>query len=411
MTSRERVVAAINHTEADCVPIDFGAHRSSGIAAIAYGRLKQALGISAGDIYVYDMVQQLAIVEPEVLDAVGADVVELGRGFMPDDSDWRPWILPDGTPCKIPAFINVEKRGQDSFLLSDDGVDLAIQKEGFLYFEQIHWPWLERNPDEQDFSDLEEAFKYTMWTGIPTPGGHIPLTADGLSELSAGAKRLRESTDRAILGIFGGNLFEVPQFLYRIDNYLTHMGFYPEACERLSEALCSFYLPRMEKWLGAVGPYIDVMLFGDDLGGQNGPLMSPEMYRAYYKPWHAKLWKRAKELAPHVNINLHSCGGIEPLLDDLIDAGLESSNPVQISCRGMDPGHLKSTYGDRFTFWGGGCDTRRVLPRGTPDEVARNVRELVSIWSPGGGFVFQQVHNILADVPPENIIAMFQAVR
>jgi len=411
MTSRERVVAAINHTEADCVPIDFGAHRSSGIAAIAYGRLKQALGISAGDIYVYDMVQQLAIVEPEVLDAVGADVVELGRGFMPDDSDWRPWILPDGTPCKIPAFINVEKRGQDSFLLSDDGVDLAIQKEGFLYFEQIHWPWLERNPDEQDFSDLEEAFKYTMWTGIPTPGGHIPLTADGLSELSAGAKRLRESTDRAILGIFGGNLFEVPQFLYRIDNYLTHMGFYPEACERLSEALCSFYLPRMEKWLGAVGPYIDVMLFGDDLGGQNGPLMSPEMYRAYYKPWHAKLWKRAKELAPNVNINLHSCGAIEPLLGDLIDAGLESSNPVQISCRGMDPGQLKSTYGDRFTFWGGGCDTRRVLPRGTPDEVARNVRELVSIWSPGGGFVFQQVHNILADVPPENIIAMFQAVR
>ncbi len=378
---------------------------------MAYGRLKQALGISAGDIYVYDMVQQLAIVEPEVLDAVGSDVVELGRGFMLDDADWRPWVLPDGVPCKIPAFINVEKRGNDSYLLSDDGVDLAIQKEGFLYFEQIHWPWLERNPDEQDFSDLQEAFKYTMWTGIPTPGGHIPLTGDGLAQLAAGAKRLRESTDRAILGIFGGNLFEVPQFLYRIDNYLTHMGFYPGACERLSEALCNFYLPRMEKWLGAVGPYIDVMLFGDDLGGQTGPLMSTEMYRAYYKPWHAKLWKRAKELAPHVNIHLHCCGGIEPLLGDLIEAGLESSNPVQITCQGMDPQHLKSTYGDRFTFWGGGCDTRRVLPHGTPDEVARDVRELVSIWSPGGGFIFQQVHNILADVPPENIIAMFEALR
>ncbi|MDP6544390.1 MAG: uroporphyrinogen decarboxylase family protein [Phycisphaerae bacterium] len=411
MTSRQRIIAAVNHTEPDRVPIDFGGHRSSGISAMAYGRLKQALGISAGDIYVYDMVQQLAIVEPEVLDAVGSDVVELGRGFMLDDADWRPWVLPDGVPCKIPAFINVEKRGNDSYLLSDDGVDLAIQKEGFLYFEQIHWPWLERNPDEQDFSDLQEAFKYTMWTGIPTPGGHIPLTGDGLAQLAAGAKRLRESTDRAILGIFGGNLFEVPQFLYRIDNYLTHMGFYPGACERLSEALCNFYLPRMEKWLGAVGPYIDVMLFGDDLGGQTGPLMSTEMYRAYYKPWHAKLWKRAKELAPHVNIHLHCCGGIEPLLGDLIEAGLESSNPVQITCQGMDPQHLKSTYGDRFTFWGGGCDTRRVLPHGTPDEVARDVRELVSIWSPGGGFIFQQVHNILADVPPENIIAMFEALR
>ena len=411
MTSRERIIAAVNHTQPDCVPIDFGGHRSSGIAAIAYARLKQALGIHAGDIYVYDMVQQLAIVEPEVLDAVGADVVELGRGFMLDDADWRPWVLPDGTPCKIPAFINVEKRGQDSFLVSDDGVDLAIQAEGFLYFEQIHWPWLERNPSEQDFSDLEEAFKYTMWTGIPVPGGHIPLTDDGLAELAAGAKRLRESTDRAILGIFGGNLFEVPQFLYRIDTYLTHMGFFPEACERLSEALCDFYMPRMEKWLGAVGPYIDVMLFGDDLGGQTGPLMSTEMYRAYYKPWHMKLWKRAKELAPRVNIHLHCCGGIEPLLDDLIDAGLESSNPVQITCAGMDPAGLKTTYGDRFTFWGGGCDTRHVLPHGTPDEVRDNVRRLVSVWSPGGGFVFQQVHNILADVPPENIIAMFEAVR
>ena len=411
MRSRERIRCALNHHQPDRVPIDFGGHRSSGIAAIAYARLKKALGISSGDIYVYDMVQQLAIVEPEVLDAVGSDVVELGRGFMLDDTDWKAWGLPDGTACKIPCFINVEKRGNDSYLLSEDGVDLAIQKDGCLYFEQIHWPWLERNPEEQDFSDLEDAFKYTMWTGIPTPGGHIPLTDEGCRQLADGARKLRESTDRAILGIFGGNLFEVPQFLYRIDTYLMHMGLHPEACERLSESLCNFYMPRLEKWLGALGPYIDVMLFGDDLGGQTGPLMSPDMYRRYYKPWHTKLWQRAKELAPHLNIHLHSCGGIEPLLDDLIEAGLESSNPVQITCNGMDPRHLKRTYGERFTFWGGGCDTQHILPFGTPDQVRENVRELVSVWAPGGGFVFQQVHNILADVAPENIIAMFEAAR
>ncbi len=411
MTSREQIRCTLNHQQADRVPIDFGGHRSSGIAAIAYARLKKALGISSGDIYVHDMVQQLAIVEPEVLDAVGSDVVELGRGFMLDAADWKDWRLPDGTPCKIPCFINVEKRGNDSYLLSEDGVDLAIQKDGCLYFEQIHWPWLERSPDEQDFSDLEEAFKYTMWTGIPTPGGHIPLTDEGCRQLADGARKLRESSDRAIVGLFGGNFFEVPQFFYRIDNYLTHMGLYPEACERLSQSLCDFYMPRLEKWLGAVGSYIDVMLFGDDLGGQNGPLISPDMYRRYYKSWHTKLWHRAKELAPHVNIHLHSCGGIEPLLDDLIEAGLESSNPVQITCNGMDPRHLKRTYGERFTFWGGGCDTRHILPYGTPDQVRENVRQLVSIWAPGGGFVFQQVHNILADVAPENIIAMFEAAR
>jgi len=411
MTSRDRILCALNHQQPDRMPIDFGGHRSSGIAAIAYAKVKKALGISSGDIYVYDMVQQLAIVEPEVLDAVGADVVELGRGFMLNDSDWKDWVLPDGTPCKIPCFVHVEKRGSSSYLLSEDGVDLAIQKDGCLYFEQIHWPWLERNPDEHDFSDLEDAFKHTMWTGVPTPGGHIPLTDEGCRQLADGARKLRESTDRAILGIFGGNLFEVPQFLYRMDNYLMHMGLHPEGCERLSEALCNFYMPQLEKWLGAVGPYIDVVLFSDDLGMQNGPLMSPDMYRRYYKPWHAKLWQRAKELAPHVNVHLHSCGGIEPLLDDLIEAGLESSNPVQITCNGMDPLHLKRTYGEQFTFWGGGCDTQHILPSGTPDQVRENVRELVSVWVHGGGFVFQQVHNILADVPPENIIAMFTAAR
>ena len=411
VTSRQRVRRALDHQQPDRVAIDFGGHRSSGIAATTYAKLKRALGISSGDIYVYDMVQQLAIVEPEVLDAVGADVVELGRAFMLDDADWREWSLPDGTACKIPGFINVQKRGEDSYLLSDDGVELAVQKQGCLYFEQVHWPWADRDPDEQDFADLEEALPHTMWTGIPTPGGHIPLTDDGCRRLADGARKLRESTERAILGIFGGNLFEVPQFLYRMDNYLTHMGLLPAACERLSATLCDFYMPRLERWLAAVGPYIDVIMFGDDLGGQNGPLMSPQMYRQYYKPWHAKLWRRAKQLAPHVNIHLHSCGGIEPLLGDLIEAGLESSNPVQITCRGMDPRHLKSTYGDRFTFWGGGCDTRHVLPHAAPDEVREHVRELVSIWSPGGGFVFQQVHNILADVPPENIIAMFEAAR
>ena len=411
MTSRERVRCALNHEEPDRVPIDFGGHRSSGIAAIAYAKLKEALRIASGNIYIYDMVQQLAIVEPEVLDAVGADAVELGRGFLLDDADWKDWTLPDGTPCKIPGFIHVEKRGADSYLLADDGVDLAIQKDGCLYFEQIHWPWLERNPAEQDFTDLEDAFAHTMWTGIPTAGGHIPLTDDGCRRLADGARELRESTDRAIIGLFGGNLFEVPQFLYRIDTYLTHMGLYPEACERLSEALCRFYMPRLESWLGAVGPHIDVMLFGDDLGGQNGPVMSPEMYRRYYKPWHTRLWKHAKELAPQVNIHLHSCGGIEPLLDDLIDAGLESSNPVQITSVGMDPKHLKDAYGDRFTFWGGGCDTREMLPRGTPAEIERHVRDLLRIWRPGGGYVFQQVHNVLADVPPANVLAMLKEAR
>lgn len=411
MNSRERVLAAINHQEPDRVPIDFGGHRSSGIAAIAYAKLKKALGITSGDIYVYDMIQQLAIVEPPVLDAVGADVVELGRGFMLDDKEWKPWVLPDGTPCKIPVYINMEKRGEDSYLISGDGLDLAIQKKGCLYFEQIHWPLADRPIEDDDFSDLQEVFKHSVWTDVTTPGGHIPLTKTGLKSLAAGAKALRESTERAIVGLFGGSMFEIPQFLYRMDNYFTYMALYPEACIRLSEKLCQLHLSNLEKWLDAVAPYIDIILFGDDLGGQNGPLISPTMYRKYYKPYHKKLWSRVKELAPHVKIQLHTCGGIEPLLEDLIDAGLEIANPIQITCRGMNAGSLKARYGQRLTFWGGGCDTQHLLPQATPKEVAKHVKEQVAILSPDGGFVFQQVHNILADVAPEKITAMFDAVH
>lgn len=245
-----------------------------------------------------------------MLEIVGSDLVELGRGFMLNDLDWKDWWLPDGTPCKILRFINIVQQGTNSFLLSDDRVKLAIQKEGIPFFEQFHWPWRNRNPEEQDFSDLEGAFKYTMWTGITTSGGDMPLTEKGCCKLALGALKLRESTDRAIVGLFGGSFFEVSQFLYGSENYFMHMLMYPDACMRLTDALCDFYLPRLEKWINAVGPYIDVIMFGDDFGSQNGPLISPEMNRRYFKPWHEKLWLRTKELAPHLNIQIHCCGGV-----------------------------------------------------------------------------------------------------
>jgi uroporphyrinogen decarboxylase len=411
MTFRERVLLAIDHKPTDRIPIDFGGHRSSGISAIAYAKLKKQLGVTTGDIYVYDMIQQLAIVEPPVADALGADVIELGRAFLTREDDWKPWVLPDGTPCKIPVYIHVEKKDDTWRLLAADSTVLAVQPKGCLYFEQKYFPYADREIEKQDFSDLPFAFDHMMWSAIATPGAHLPFTDAGLKQLSAGAKALRASSDKAILGIFGGNLFEVPQFFYRIDNYLTYLGLYPEACMRLSAALCTYYMARLTKWLAAVGDYIDIILFGDDFGGQNGPLISPQMYRDLFKPFHARMWRFVKERAPHLRIQLHSCGGIEPFLNDFIDAGLDMANPVQITCAGMEPAGLKEKYGNRFTFWGGGCNTRDVLPSGTPDEVRANVRSLTGAFAPGGGFVFQQVHNIMADVPPENIIAMFDEAR
>lgn len=410
MTSRDRVLSAIDHKQPDRVPVDFGGHRSSGAMAIAYARLKETLGITSGNVYVHDIIQQLAIIEEPVLDALGIDVVEMGRGFMTDDADWQDWVLPDGTPCKIPGYVNVEKRGPHSTIVSDNGIDLAIQKEGCLYFEQCHYPLIDRPIQSDDLHDLADRYQETVWTGIPSPPGPVTLDEDGLEFLSKKAKAFRESTDRAIVGLFGGSMFELPMWLYRIDNSLANMALYPDDVDRLLRALNDLHVANLEKWLGAVGPHIDIVLFGDDLGGQNGPLISPDMYRRHAKPYHQRMFRTAKEIAD-VKVMLHCCGGIEPLLDDLIDAGLDAINPVQITCTGMDTHHLKDTYGDRLCFWGGGCDTRDVLPNGAPDQVREHVRKQVDILSPGGGFVFQQVHNVMADVPPENVIAMFEAIR
>jgi len=224
MTSRERVLASLDHQQTTRAPLDFGGHRSSGIMAIAYAKLKDLLGIHTGNIYVYDMLQQLAIVEPGVLDAFGIDVVEMGRGFCTDDVDWSDWVLPDGTPCKIPAYINIGTEGPDWYLYAPDGTPLAVQKEGSLYFEQVHFPLLDRPIQEDDFSDLPRQCALTMWAGIASPGAHFPLDEDGLTKLAAGAAELRRQSDRAIIGLFGGNFFELPHWLYRMDNYLAYLA-------------------------------------------------------------------------------------------------------------------------------------------------------------------------------------------
>jgi uroporphyrinogen decarboxylase len=249
-----------------------------------------------------------------------------------------------------------------------------------------------------------------MWVAMRTPPGPLVAGQYGDDVMVQGAKELRRRTDRAILALFGGNLLEMGQFLYRNDKFLMMMAAEPKRVEQFLDRLLEIHLANLEKFLSLVGPYIDIILFGDDLGTQRGPQMSPTMYRELFKPRHARMWRRAKELA-NVKVKLHCCGGVRPLLPDLIDAGLDAINPVQISCNGMDPRGLKADFGDKLTFWGGGCDTHHILPLGTPEQIRQHVRQQVAILKPGGGFVFQQVHNILADVPPDNVIAMFEAVN
>jgi uroporphyrinogen decarboxylase len=403
MTSRERVLSSLNHQQPDRISIDLSGYRSSGIAAIAYPKLRTALGLEPRSIDVYDPVQQLAIVHDDVLDLFGVDTIELGRGFCLEDKWWTDWMLPDGSPCRMPVWAKPEKVGTNWVLRSPSGRVIARMPEGSIVFDQVYWPFLD---GEEDLMRIEELYPEHMWTGIASPPGPSVTSAE---ELAAGARALRARTNRAILGLFGGNLLEMGQFYYRMDNFLAMLGEEPGRAHRFLDALVEIHLRNLERYLGAVGPSIDVIVFGDDLGAQNSPQISPRMYREFFKPRHAIMWARAKQLA-NVKVMLHCCGAVRPLLTDIIDAGLDAINPVQISCRGMDAEGLKRDFGRDLTFWGGGCDTQRILPQGSREEVREHVLRQCEVLAPGGGFIFQQVHNIMANVPAENILAMYQAV-
>jgi uroporphyrinogen decarboxylase len=282
---------------------------------------------------------------------------------------------------------------------------MARMPGGAFHFDQAWWPFAD---GPEDLERIEALFPEHLWTGMASPPGP---SVQSREELADGARRLRESTSRAIVGLFGGNLLEMGQFYYRMDGFFLLLAGEPARAHRFLDRLMEVHMRNLERFLGAVGPYLDVINFGDDLGSQNGPQISPRMYREFFQPRHAALWARARQLAPHIRVMLHCCGGIRPLLPCLVEAGLDVVNPVQISCRGMDAAELKREFGRDLVFWGGGCDTQTILPGATPAEVRTHVRRQVEALSPGGGFVFQQVHNILPHVPVANIVAMFEALR
>jgi uroporphyrinogen decarboxylase len=397
----------MSFAQPDRVAIDFGAHRSSGIQALAYVRLRDYLGLPKRPPKVYDMPQQLAIIDDDVLERFNVDCIELGRGFCLNDSDWRSWVLPDGTECLVPHWVNPIRKDDGWVLKGPDGTAIAIQKKSMVYFDQTYFPFME-DPEEK-LDRLEELLDYNMWAAVAAPPGPVMWDEQGMRFLADEAKQFREKTDRAIIGLFGAPIFEGGQQLFRIDNYYIALATEPDLVHRFLDKLMNIYMHRLELYLKAVGPYIDVVLFSDDYGMQTGSQISPDMFREFFKPRHKQIWQYAKKLAP-VKVLLHSCGAITNLLLDMIDAGLDAVNPVQTNCKNMEPDRLMSEFKGRITFWGGGCNTQQILPNGTPEEVREDVLRNLDILAPGGGYVFQQIHNIQADVPPENVVAMFDAI-
>jgi uroporphyrinogen decarboxylase len=402
MTSREKVLAAFEHRDLDFVPVDFSSHRSSGIAAIAYHRLREFLGLGRRPVRVYDVVQQLAVVDEDVLERFGVDATEMGRGFALDDACWKEWVLPDGMECLVPQWTPMEREQGRWVIKAADGRVVGEMPDGSLYFDRTWWPWVEGG---EDVERLAEVSGEGMWSRASCPPG--PVSDD---ELAAGAKRPRESTNRAIVALGGGCLFQSGCGMFRDDNWLMILASEPARAHRFLDKVLENSLAETEKMLGLVGEYIDVIHFSDDICMQTGPMVSPAMFGEFFKERYRALWTRAKELAD-VKVMLHCCGGFREILGDMIECGLDAINPVQISCAGMDAAGLKRDFGRDIVFWGGGCDTQEVLGQGTPQEVAEHTKRQVEILRDGGGFVFQQVHNIMANVRPESIVAMFDAVN
>jgi len=394
MTSRERVLKAIRHEEPDRLPIDFGGMASTGIMAIAYDRLKKHLGITGGEIRVVDMGQQLAEVEPEILSLFGVDVISLGNSLGEAPELWKPWKLPNGVACRIPAGVDLRPDEENGgWLIWENGMPMHRMSPSSLYFsEAIHPLAGLTTPEELQY--------------VPRP----IISDEELKFLEMRAKALYENTDFAIMANFGGNILETGNSLRGFSRFMMDLAKGGAFTEDLIGGIVETQLKNLSLFLETVGNYVQIIQFGDDLGMQDRMIMSRSMYQKHIFPGHQTLFQYV-----HRNSNcavfLHSCGSIRPLIPDLIAAGVDILNPVQTSAKDMDPVQLKSDFGDQITFWGGGCDTQHVLPFATPDEIAQHVREQIEIFAPGGGFVFNQIHNIQADIKPENIVAMFDTAR
>lgn len=409
MTRRERVLASINHKNTGSLPMDLGSNVSAGISGMAYGNLRKYLGITTGHNRIYDVVQQVAQPEIEVLDIIGADCLDVGRVYNVEDSDWYDVTLSDGTAAQWPSWFKPVHNPDGSYdYFDEEGIHIARMPKGGMCFDQQYFPYKDDIPD--NLNDLDKQMSRVIWSALV----HSPWDHAGEDRFYEDLRRrclvLRESTDRALMITCGCNLFEWGTFLRGMVNYLMDIYSEPDFIIELNEALMERHLESLRKTCEAVGDVVDILRFGDDLGMNTGMFMSREKYCELYKPYHTKL---NEYVHTHSNMKtfLHSCGSISPIMGDLIDAGYDIINPVQTTAKDMDPAMLKREFGKDITFWGGGCNTRSVLNHGTPQEVYDYSRRMINIFFQDGGFVFNQEHNILGDVPPENIMAMYKAVE
>jgi len=372
MTPRERMRAALLREEYDRPPLDLGTTPNTTITRVAYERLLRHMGLKLDqEPKIISMAFQLVEVDEAVLDCLHIDTRPL---FTNPSDNPQEEVLPGGRLKDAWGIVYQPVAPQDTV----------------LYYDMVEHPL-------SHVTSAREIEEY------PGPDVEDPSIYTGLRER---ADRLAKQRHFAIVGHCGDtSIFESAWRLRGFQRFLMDLVINKELAHALLERVFEIQLSRMTRYLAEVGPYLDVVCVGDDLAHQTGLLMSPELYREMIKPYHRRYFTFIKDHTP-AKLHLHSCGSIYSLLEDLIEVGVDIINPVQIRAENMEPQGLKDRFGDRLVFWGG-IDTQTLLPRGTPDMVREEVRRIAKTLGRQGGYVLGAVHNIQADVPPENILAMF----
>jgi uroporphyrinogen decarboxylase len=378
MNSRERLGAAMEHKEPDRLPLDLGATVVTGIHIDAYRRLRDYVGLpNKQEIPILDVIQQLAVVDDDVREVFKVDV----RNVAPRSS--------------ATFQIEIKDMPEYTYFVDEWGIGWRKPKHSNLYYDMFIHPL-------KDAASIEDLTTYT-W-----PDPLDPARFEGMGERARHAVEVEEQA--VILGGLCAGIMEMAAWTRGFENYFSDFALNPEMLGYLLDTVLDLKMAYWEKALNEVGENVDVVQEADDFAGQFRMLISPEMYRKIAKPRHKKLFDF---LHNHSNAKIffHSCGAIRPVIPDLIEVGVDILNPVQVSAVGMDSAELKREFGNEITFWGGGVDTQRILGDGTPQEVREDVERRIDDLAPGGGFVFAAVHNIQPNVPPENIMAMWETLE
>jgi uroporphyrinogen decarboxylase len=378
MNSRERILTTLNHREPDRIPFDLGSTQVTGIHVLAYERLRDYLGLPRVTPTLCDVIQQLALPDEDVIEKLGVDV----RGLFPLNS--HNW--------------NIVNRDAGAYweYVDEWGITHRRPKVDGLYYSVM------RSPLADPLLTPEDVRAYRF------PNTGDPARIEGLREQ---AEQYRAQGKAVMLkGVLAG-IFEMAQRVRGMENLLMDMASNEALAGTLFDKMLELKLAFWEMALPRLRDVVDVISEADDYGTQVSQLISPRMFRQQIKPRLAVLFARIKQLAPNARLFFHSCGNVRPLLPDFIEIGVDILNPIHITATGMEPRALKRDFGDAIVFWGGGVDTQDVLPHGTPQQVKDNVRRNIDALAPGGGYVFCTVHNIQADVPPQNIVAMWEALR